>query len=91
MQAGPTRASRKTNIAYLSISEEFSWPVITQMLIFLRFTRRWIAFALIIPVTMVAAPIGAKIAHSLNKRQMEIGFGLFMLIVAARFFYSLYA
>ncbi len=50
----------------------------------------WIAFALIIPVTLVAAPMGAKIAHRLQKRQLEIGFGLFMLIVAARFFYSLY-
>ncbi|MCG6856801.1 MAG: sulfite exporter TauE/SafE family protein [Salaquimonas sp.] len=50
----------------------------------------WIAFAMIIPVTMIAAPVGARIAHSLQKRHMEIAFGLFMLLVAARFFYSLY-
>ncbi len=50
----------------------------------------WIAFAMIIPVTMVAAPVGASIAHALKKRHLEIGFGLFMLIVAARFFYSLW-
>lgn len=50
----------------------------------------WIAFATIIPVTMVAAPVGASIAHALKKRHLEIGFGLFMLIVAARFFYSLW-
>lgn len=49
----------------------------------------WIAFATIIPVTMVAAPVGASIAHALKKRHLEIGFGLFMLFVAARFFYSL--
>ncbi|MBZ0161224.1 MAG: sulfite exporter TauE/SafE family protein [Notoacmeibacter sp.] len=50
----------------------------------------WIAFATIIPVTMVAAPVGASIAHALKKRHLEIGFGLFMLFVAARFFYSLW-
>ncbi len=49
----------------------------------------WIAFATIIPVTMVAAPVGASIAHALKKRYLEIGFGLFMLFVATRFFYSL--
>lgn len=50
----------------------------------------WIAFATIVPVTMVAAPVGASIAHALKKRHLEIGFGLFMLFVAARFFYSLW-
>ncbi|MCB1462659.1 MAG: sulfite exporter TauE/SafE family protein [Nitratireductor sp.] len=50
----------------------------------------WIAFAMIIPVTLIAAPIGAKIAHMLAKRHLEVGFGLFMMVVAARFFYSLY-
>lgn len=50
----------------------------------------WIAFATIIPMTMVAAPVGASIAHALKKRHLEIGFGLFMLFVAARFFYSLW-
>lgn len=49
----------------------------------------WIAVALIIPVTMLAAPLGVRVAHAVSKRQLEIGFGLFLLIVAARFFYSL--
>jgi uncharacterized protein len=48
----------------------------------------WAAVALVIPVTMIAAPIGAKIAHMLSRRQLEIGFGIFLLIVALRFFYS---
>lgn len=48
----------------------------------------WIAVALIIPITLAVAPLGVRLAHGLKKRQLEIGFGLFMFIVAARFFYS---
>ncbi len=44
---------------------------------------------LIIPVTMLAAPLGVRIAHSLKKRHLEIGFGIFLVIVAIRFFASL--
>lgn len=49
----------------------------------------WVAVALIIPITLMVAPLGVRLAHALDKRQLEIGFGLFMLFVAARFFYSL--
>lgn len=49
----------------------------------------WVAVALIIPVTLVIAPLGVRFAHALDKRQLEIGFGCFMLLVAARFLYSL--
>jgi len=48
----------------------------------------WIAVALIIPVTLAMAPLGVRLAHGLEKRQLEIGFGLFMFVVAGRFFYS---
>lgn len=49
----------------------------------------WAVAALIIPITLVMAPLGVRLAHALEKRQLEIAFGLFMLTVAARFFYSL--
>lgn len=49
----------------------------------------WIAVALVIPVTLVMAPLGVQLAHRLNKRQLEAGFGLFLIIVSLRFFYSL--
>lgn len=49
----------------------------------------WIAVALIIPVTLFAAPIGARIAHALPKRTLEMSFGIFLVLVAVRFFYSL--
>ena len=48
----------------------------------------WIGVALIIPITLLVAPIGVRLAHLLKKRQLEIGFGVFMFVVAARFFYS---
>ncbi len=50
----------------------------------------WIGVALIIPVTLLVAPLGVRIAHVLKKRQLEIGFGLFCLIVSVRFFVSLF-
>jgi uncharacterized membrane protein YfcA len=48
----------------------------------------WIAVALIIPITLYAAPLGVRVAHALSKRQLEIAFGAFLLFVSARFFYS---
>lgn len=50
----------------------------------------WAVVALIIPITLLVAPLGVRFAHALNKRQLEIGFGCFMLSVAARFLYSLF-
>lgn len=49
----------------------------------------WIAVALIIPIALIVTPWGVRIAHSLNKRHLEIGFGLFCLAIAVRFFISL--
>lgn len=48
----------------------------------------WVAVALIIPVTLLVAPLGAHTAHKLKKRQLEIGFGIFLFVVSVRFFYS---
>lgn len=44
---------------------------------------------IIIPVTLMVAPVGVRLAHALSKRKLEVGFGLFLILVAARFFYSL--
>jgi len=49
----------------------------------------WIAVLLVIPITLLVAPLGVRIAHALDKRQLEIGFGIFSLLVALRFFISL--
>lgn len=49
----------------------------------------WIAVALVIPIALLVTPYGVRLAHALDKRQLEIGFGLFCLFVSARFIVSL--
>ncbi|MAY63922.1 MAG: hypothetical protein CML29_17095 [Rhizobiales bacterium] len=49
----------------------------------------WLTVALVIPLTLICAPLGVNVAHAMSKRQMEVAFGIFMLIIAARFFVSL--
>jgi uncharacterized protein len=48
-----------------------------------------VGFALMAPVSSLTAPYGARLAHALSKRHLEIGFGLFLLAAAARFIVSL--
>jgi uncharacterized membrane protein YfcA len=48
-----------------------------------------IGVALIAPISSYIAPFGARLAHALPRRRLEIGFGLFLLIASARFVVSL--
>jgi uncharacterized membrane protein YfcA len=48
-----------------------------------------IGVVLIAPISSYVAPIGARLAHALSPRTLEIGFGLFLLLVSARFLISL--
>jgi uncharacterized membrane protein YfcA len=48
-----------------------------------------IGLAVMAPVSSFTATYGARLAHRLSKRQLEVGFGLFLLLVAARFAASL--
>jgi uncharacterized membrane protein YfcA len=48
-----------------------------------------IGVVLIAPLSSWVAPLGARLAHRLPKRALEIGFGLFLLLVASRFLASL--
>ncbi|MEM6464229.1 MAG: sulfite exporter TauE/SafE family protein [Pseudomonadota bacterium] len=50
----------------------------------------WIAVVLTIPITLLMAPLGANAAHNLNNRQLETAFGIFMILVAGRFIWSLF-
>jgi uncharacterized protein len=50
-----------------------------------------IGVVLIAPLSSLVAPFGARLAHRLPKRKLEIGFGLFLLLAAARFLASLVA
>ena len=50
-----------------------------------------IGVALIAPISSWVAPMGARLAHALPRRRLEIGFGIFLLIAVARFLVSLMA
>lgn len=45
--------------------------------------------ALMAPVSALAAPYGARIAHALSRRKLETAFGIFLWIVSIRFIASL--
>lgn len=48
-----------------------------------------IGFAAIIPMTVVMAPVGARIAHSIPPRVLGHCFALFLALTSARMFYDL--
>jgi uncharacterized membrane protein YfcA len=48
-----------------------------------------IGVVMIAPISSYVAPFGARLAHRLPRRSLEIGFGLFLLLAAARFVVSL--
>jgi uncharacterized protein len=48
-----------------------------------------IGFVLMAPVSSFTANWGVRLAHWLPRRKLEIGFGIFLLLAAARFFASL--
>src|SRR5436309_10069795 len=48
-----------------------------------------IGFVLMAPVASLTAPYGARLAHALSKRRLEIAFGCFLLLACARFVASL--
>ena len=41
------------------------------------------------PVSSLTAPYGARLAHNLSRRRLEIAFGLFLMLVSLRFLVSL--
>ena len=50
-----------------------------------------IGVAMIAPISSYTAPFGARLAHALPNRWLEIGFGVFLIAAAARFVVSLFA
>ena len=48
-----------------------------------------IGFALMAPVSSVTASYGARMAHALSRRALELAFGLFLLVASLRFLASL--
>lgn len=44
---------------------------------------------LVMPTSLLVAPLGVRVAHSLSKRTLEVAFGLYLLTVGSRFVISL--
>ena len=49
----------------------------------------FIGVAVMAPISSFVAPYGARLAHVMPSRSLEIGFGIFLMLVSARFVYSL--
>jgi uncharacterized membrane protein YfcA len=49
-----------------------------------------IGMAVMAPVSSLAAPFGARLAHRMSRRKLEITFSVFLLLMSARFLVSLY-
>ena len=57
-------------------------------------TMGWVSlpgFAIIAPVAWLVAPLGARLAHSLDRRKLSAAFGVFLLVVAGRMLYRLFS
>jgi uncharacterized membrane protein YfcA len=50
-----------------------------------------IGLALIVPATMLMAPVGAKIAHAINAKLLKQLFALFLFLTSLRMFYGIFA
>ena len=49
-----------------------------------------IGVVIMAPVSSFAAPYGARLAHRLSRRTLEIAFGIFLLLISGRFLVSLF-
>lgn len=49
-----------------------------------------IGVILMAPISSLVAPYGARLAHRMPKRQLEIAFGIFLLAIAVRFLVTLF-
>jgi uncharacterized membrane protein YfcA len=50
-----------------------------------------LAFALVVPATLLTTGIGVRLAHELPKRRVELLFGSFLILVSLRFLWDLIA
>ena len=50
-----------------------------------------IGFAILAPATWLSAPLGAALAHRLDRRMLSAAFGAFLLVVASRMIYRVFS
>jgi uncharacterized membrane protein YfcA len=65
------------------------WPYMAQMPPLTVGYVSLIGFALMAPVSSYTASYGVRLAHWLPRRQLEIAFGVFLLLASLRFLLSL--
>ncbi len=46
--------------------------------------------ALVAPTSVLGAPLGVRIAHGISRRTLEIAFGVFLVCLSARFYWTLF-
>jgi uncharacterized membrane protein YfcA len=49
-----------------------------------------IGLTVMAPVSSLTAPYGARLAHNLSRRKLEVVFGLFLMLMSLRFLASLF-
>ena len=49
----------------------------------------FLGILIIAPISAIVAPFGARLAHKFSKRQLEISFGIFLLLISLNFLYGL--
>jgi uncharacterized membrane protein YfcA len=50
-----------------------------------------IGAVLVMPTSLITAPLGVRAAHAMSKRTLEVAFGCYLLIVGSRFVISLWS
>lgn len=68
-------------LGYLLATPDAAMPPLTVGLVSL------VALAIVAPCTMLTAPFGARLAHTLPRRRLSQAFGVFLAVVAARMLY----
>jgi uncharacterized membrane protein YfcA len=68
-------------LGYLLATPPATLPLLTVGLVSL------VALAIVAPCTMLTAPFGARLAHSLPRRRLSQAFGVFLALVAVRMLY----
>jgi uncharacterized membrane protein YfcA len=45
--------------------------------------------AIVVPVSVLAAPLGVRLAHGISRRKLEIGFAILLIVLGSRLLFSL--
>lgn len=67
------------------------WPHIGKLPVLSVGYVSFLGFLLMVPLSVIMAPVGVKLAHHFSKRTLEKAFGIFLLLVAGRFAISIFA